>query len=251
MNRAAASAALGLGLALAACGMPEETRAPEKPAASATRSKGSDQPGDPERRAAFLAGSSAAGAAALVATNNPAHLDAVAAFFVNPQKPYPERLTALAALRALRSQDPEEYARVFPRVRGKLWEEIAYGAGMSMSRDNERGFIDAIGWLSDMNDPEARFKMEFHLDRETVRRKRLSDPVLCAAALALAAYPGSDSARDTLWAALKDPKESGVVRSCCLKALRPFHPADLESRVVQLPCSADDEWLRDLQRRLR
>jgi len=248
MNRAAALVAV---LALAACGLPEETRAPEGPAASAARSKGSDGPGDPERRAKFLAGASAAGAADLVATNNPANLDAVAAFFVNPQKPYPERLAALSALRSLRSQDPEEYARVFPRVRTKLWEEVSHGAGMSMSRDNERGFIEAVGWLSDLKDPEARFKLEFHLDRDTVKRKRLSDSVLCAAALGLAAYPGSDSARDTLWSALKDPKEAAVVRSCCLKALRPFHPKDLESLVVQLPCPADDDWLRDLQRRLR
>jgi hypothetical protein len=251
MNRGAVLAGLGIGLALAACGTPDETRAPDQPAATPSRSKGGDEAGDPERRTAFLAGSSAAKAAEFVATNNPAHIDAVAAFFVNPQKPYPERLTALRALRTLRSQDPGEYARVFSRVRGKLWEEIAYGAGMSMSRDNERGFIEAIGWLSDMKDPEARFKLEFHLDRETVKRKRLSDPVLSAVALALAAYPDSDSARETLWAALKDPKEAGVVRACCLKALRPFHPSDLESRVVQLPCSPDDDWLRDLQRRLR
>ncbi|HEV3029857.1 MAG TPA: hypothetical protein VG457_19915 [Planctomycetota bacterium] len=251
MNRVSVTAALVWGVALASCGEPEETRAPEGPAAQAARSKGSDDTGDPERRAKFLAGASAAGAAELVSTNNPANVDAVAAFFVNPQKPYPERLRALVALRTLRSQDPEEYARVLPRVRPKLWEEVSYGAGMSMSRDNERGFIEAVGWLSDLKDPEARFKLEFHLDRDTVKRKRLSDAVLCAAALGLASYPGSDSARETLWAALKDPKESALVRSCSLKALRPFHPKDLESRVVELPCSPDDDWLRDLQRRLR
>ena len=248
MNRSALALALA---ALAACSAPEETRAPEAPAAQAARAKGSDGAGDPQRRAAFLAGSSAAEAAALVATNNPAHIDAVAAFFVDPQKPYRERLQALAALRTLRSQDPEEYARVFPRVRAKLWEEVAHASGLSMSRETERGCSDAIGWLSDEKDPEARFKMEFHLDRETVKRKRLPDPVLRAAALGLANYPTSDSARETLWAALKDPKEVGDVRSCCLKALRAFHPTDLESRVLQLPCPSDDDWLRDLQRRLR
>jgi hypothetical protein len=244
-------AAVLLFAALAACGTREETRAPEAPAAQAARSKGVDGAGDPQRRATFLAGSSAADAAALVATNNPAHLDAVAAFFVDPQKPYLERLAALAALRSLRSQDPEEYARLFPRVRVKLWEEVSHAAGLSMSRDNERGFVEAAGWLSDLKDPEVRFKMEFHLDRETVRRKRLPDPVLCAAALGLASFSESDSARDTLWAALKDPKETAVVRSCCLKALRPFHPKDLEARVVALPCPAEDDWLRDLQRRLK
>lgn len=248
MSRAAVLAAA---LALAACGTPEETRAPEAPAAAAARSKGVDGTGDPALRAKFLAGASAADAAALVGTNNPAHLDAVAAFFVNSQKPYPERLTALAALRTLRSQDPGEYARLFPVVRTKLWEEVSHGAGMSMSRDNERGFIDAVGWLSDLKDPEARFKMEFHLDRESARRKRLPDAALCAAALGLASYPASDSARETLWAALKDPKEVPAVRSCALKALRAHHPKDLEARVVQVPCAADDDWLRDLQRRLR
>lgn len=248
MNR---GAALVLLAALGACGAPEETRAPEAPAAAAARSKGRDAAGDPERRARFLSGASAVGAAELVETNNPANLDAVAAFFVDPQKPYVERLSALSALRALRAQDPEEYARLFPRVRPKLWEEVAHGAGLSMSRDNERGFIEAIGWLSDLKDPEARFKMEFHLDRETVRRKRLPDGALCAAALGLAAYPGSDGARETLWAALKDPKEIGLVRSAALKALRPHHPRDLEALVVKLPCPPDDDWLRDLQRRLR
>ena len=248
MNRAAVLAAA---LALAGCGTPEETRAPEAPAAAAARSKGVDGAGDRERRAKFLAGTSAAGAAALVETNNPAHLDAVAAFFVDSQKPYLERLAALAALRTLRAQDPGEYARLFPKVRSKLWEEVSHAAGMSMSRDNERGLIDAVGWLSDLKDPEARFKLEFHLDRETVRRKRLPDAVLCAAALGLASYPASDSARETLWAALKDPKEVPAVRSCALKALRAHHPKDLESLVVQLACAADDDWLRDLQRRLR
>ncbi len=251
MNSIELAAVLGFSAALAACGLPEETRAPEAPATAAARAKGLDQTGDPERRTTFLAGTSAADAAELVATNNPANLDAVAAFFVNPQKPYSERLSALMALRALRAQDPEEYARVLPRVRAKLWEEISHGTGMSMSRENERGFVEAAGWLSDLKDPEVRFKLEFHLDRDTVKRKRLPDPVLCAAALGLASYPESESARDTLWAALKDPKESAVVRSCCLKALRPFHPKDLESLVVQVPCSPDDDWLRDLQRRLR
>jgi hypothetical protein len=245
------AALLGAAACLSACGSSEETRAPDAPAAVSGRAKGVDGPADPARRAKFLAGASAGDAAALVATNNPAHIDAVAAFFTDAQKPYSERLGALAALRTLRSQDPEEYARVYPGLRPKLWEEVAHAAGLSMTRDNERGFADAIGWLSDLKDPEARFKMEFHLDRETVRRKRLPDAALRAAALGLASYPESESARETLWAALKDPREADVVRSCCLKSLRAFHPKDLESLVVALPCPADDAWLRDLQRRLR
>jgi hypothetical protein len=213
--------------------------------------KASDGPGDPDRRAKFLAGSSAADAAALVATNNPAHLDAVAAFFTSAQKPYPERLAALAALRRLRTQDAEEYARVFPQVRTKLWEEVSHSSGLVMSPENEKAFVEAIGWLADQKDPQARLTMELHLDRETVKRKRLPDAALCAAALGLASYPESDSARETLWAGLKDPKEVIPVRACCLKSLRVFHPKDLEARVVQLPATPGDEWPLDLQRRLR
>ena len=44
---------------------------------------------------------------------------------------------------------------------------------------------------------------------------------------------------------------AAAVRACCLKSLRPFHPKDLESRVAQLATAPGDDWLRDLQRRLR
>jgi hypothetical protein len=213
--------------------------------------KAADGPGDPERRARFLAGSSAAGARELVATNNPAHIDAVASFFGNPQKPHDERLAALVALRTLRTQDPGEYARVFPAVRPKLWEEVSRSVGMDLSPQHEKAFIEAIGWLSDQKDPQARLNLELHLDRETVKRKRLPELAMCAAALGLGAYPDSESARETLWAALKDPKEAASVRACCLKALKAFHPKDLESRIVAIPAAPGDVWLRDLQNRLR
>jgi hypothetical protein len=213
--------------------------------------KGTDGPGDPERRARFLSGQSAIDAARLVATNNPAHLDAVAAFFVSAQKPYGERLVALSALRTLRTQDPGEYSRLFPQVRTKLWEEVSHSVGMAMTPENEKAFVEAVGWLADQKDPQARLHLELHLDRETRKRKPLPEPALCAAALSLGAYPESESARDTLWAGLKDPKEASAVRACCLKALKPFHPKDLESRVVQLPAEPGDDWLLNLQRRLR
>src|SRR6185295_2686146 len=224
---------------------------PPPPPAPASRAKGSDGAGDPERRAKFLAGSSAANAAALIATNNPAHIDAVATFFANAQKPYPERLAALVALRGLRSQDAGEYARVFARVRTKLWEEVSHGVGLGTSPDLEKAFVEAIGWMADQRDPQARLMMELHLDRQTVKRKRLPDASLCAVALGLASYPEDESARETLWAGLKYPKETIPVRACCLKALKAFHPKDLEARVVQLPAAPDDDWLLDLQRRLR
>ncbi|MBI3857163.1 MAG: hypothetical protein HY293_15870 [Planctomycetes bacterium] len=247
MNRAAALA----WLCLAACSSRPDTAPPPAPAVRASRSKWSDGPGDAERRAKFLAGASAQPAKELVATNNPAHLDAVASFFIDPQKPYGERLGALAALRTLRDQDPGEYARLFPRVRPKLWEEVSHSVGLAMSPENEKAFIEAIGWLADQKDPQARLTLELHLDRETVKRKRLPEPALAAAALGLASYPESESARETLWSALKDPKEVVSVRACCLKSLKSFHPKDLEAQIVQLAAAPGDDWLRDLQRRLR
>jgi hypothetical protein len=237
-------------LLLAACGSTDRT-SPPPPPTQASQPKGVDGPADGPRRAKFLAGTSAGEARELVETNNPAHLDAVAAFFVDARKPYAERLVALAALHTLRSQDAGEYARLFPRLKPRLWEEVSHADGLDLSGDHEKGFIEAVGWLADQKDPAARLKMELHLDRETVKRKRLSDAALSAAALGLANYPGNESARDTLWAALKDPKETVTVRACCLKALKPFHPKDLESLVVQIPAAPGDDWLRDLQRRLR
>lgn len=247
MNRVAALALL----VLAACASGPDASAPLPPTARPTRAKGTDGPGDAERRARFLAGTSAAEAPALVATNNPAHLDAVASFFVEAQKPYAERIAALAALRGLRNQDADEYARVFARVRSKLWQEVSHSVGLEMSPANEKAFIEAIGWLADQRDPQARLTLELHLDRETVRRKRLPEAALCAVALGLAAYPESESARETLWAGLKDAKELVPVRACCLKSLKAFHPRDLEAQVVQLTPAAGDDWLRDLQKRLR
>lgn len=248
MSRPALAALL---LLAGACGSGPDTAPPPAPAKSASRSKGADGPDDPARRARFLAGTSAADAAPLVATNNPAHLDAVAAFFADARKPYAARVAALVALRTLRSQDPDEYARLFPGIRAKLWEEVSHSVGMAMSPDNEKAFAEAIGWLSDLKDAAARLTLELHLDRETVKRKRLPDGALCAVALGLANYPESESAKDTLWAALKDPKEVASVRACCLKSLKSFHPKDLEAQIVRLPATPGDDWLLDLQRRLR
>jgi hypothetical protein len=251
LRRALLWSALSLCVSVTACGSRPDTSPPPAQAERASREKGSDGPGDAARRTKFLAGASAAESEALVATNNPAHIDAVAAFFADPQKPYAERLAALAALRTLRDQDPGEYARVFPRVKPKLWEEVSHSVGLEMSAQNEKAFISAVGWLADLKDPQARLTLELHLDRETVRRKRLPDAALAAAALGLACYPESESARETLWAGLKDPKEVVSVRACCLKSLKAFHPKDLEALVVQLTPAPGDDWLRELQRRLR
>lgn len=247
MNKSAVLACL----LLSACGSMRDATSPPPPPTQTSRPKGVDGTEDGPRRAKFLAGTSAAEARELVESNNPANLDAVAAFFVDVRKPYTERLSALAALHALRLQDAGEYARLFPRVKPRLWEEVSHADGLDLSGDHEQGFIEAIGWLADQRDQAARLKMELHLDRETVRRKRLSDAALGAAALGLANYAGNESARDTLWAALKDSKESVSVRACCLKALKPFHPKDLEAMVVQVEAAPGDAWLRELQRKLR
>jgi len=240
--------ALLLGLILAGCASGPDA---PSPAPTASRPKGADGPGDSARREKFLAGSTAADAAALVASNNPAHIDAVATFFSNAQKPYPERLAALVALRSLRNQDAGEYARVFAKVRPKLWQELSHSAGLSMTPENEKAFVEAIGWLADQKDAQARLMMELHLDRETVKRKRLPDAALCAAALGLGSYPDDETARETLWAGLKDSKEVIPVRACCLKSLKAFHPKDLEAQIVKLTPAPGDDWLLDLQRRLR
>ncbi len=213
--------------------------------------KGADGPGDPERRERFLAGASAAEARALVESNNPAHLDAVAAFFLDPAKPYPERVAALAALRLLRDRDAEEYARLYARLREKLWIEAARGDGLTMSPLEEKAFLEALSWHADRRDAIARHKIELYLNREYVRRKRLPDVTLGALALALANFPESRDAGQTLWEALADPKEAPAVRAACLKALQSFHPRDLEERVVRLAAAPEDAWLRDLQAKLR
>ena len=120
-----------------------------------------------------------------------------------------------------------------------------------LSRDEEQAFAEAAVGLAESGDAGHRIRLELHLDRDTVKRKRLPDRCLVAVALALGRYPGSSSARDALWAALGDAKEHDAVRAACFKALRVFHPEDLEARVATLPCPSGDAWLTDLQRRLR
>ncbi len=181
----------------------------------------------------------------------PPSVDAEAAVFNDPQRPHVERIEALQALRRRRETDPAEYRRAYDLVKDRLWIEASLADGLSLSALEEKAFVEAVGWLADMKDVSARFKLELHLDRESVRRKRLPDPALTAAALGLANYPESESARETLWAALKDPKEAPVVRSSCLKALQAHHPRDLEARVAKLAAAPEDEWLRSLQRKLR
>jgi hypothetical protein len=186
-----------------------------------------------------------------VATLNPAHLDAVAGFFLDLTKPHAERVAALAALRLLRDRDAGEYARLYGRLRERLWVEAAAPDGLAMTPLEEKGSVEALSWLADQKEPQARHKLELYLDRQFVRRKRLPDAVLGALALALANFPASESAGRTLWEALADPKETPAVRSACLKSLQAFHPHDLEARVLEMRCPPDDRWLGELQARWR
>ena len=182
---------------------------------------------------------------------SPANPDEAAALFNDPQRPHAERIDALQSLRRFRGSDPDGARRAYEKVKDRLWIEASLADGLALSGLEERAFIEAIGWLAETKDVRARFKLELHLDRESVKRKRLPDSALAAVALALANYPESESARETLWAALKDPKEVPVVRSSCLKALQAHHPRDLEALVAKVAAAADDEWLRSLQKKLR
>jgi len=114
----------------------------------------------------------------------PPSVDAQAALFNDPQRPHAERIEALQALRRRRESDPAEGRRAYELVKDRLWIEASLADGLSLSALEEKAFVEAVGWLAEMKDVRARFKLELHLDRESVRRKRLPDPALSAAAAA-------------------------------------------------------------------
>jgi hypothetical protein len=182
---------------------------------------------------------------------SPAEIDERVATFNDPRRPHVDRVQALLGLRLLRDRDPAAYRRAYERVKDHLWMEASLADGLGLSDLELKSFVEAIGWLGDMKDARARLKMELHLDRETVRRKRLPEVALAEVALGLGKYPGSESARETLWAALKDPKERTLVRASAMKALQAHHPSDLESRILLIQAAPGDEWLRDLQMKLK
>jgi hypothetical protein len=165
--------------------------------------------------------------------------------FSDPARPYAERVEALRALREAR--DPGAYAR----LRDALWKEAAHADSLSATDLEERAFAEALAWHAQEKDETARVKIELYLDREFVRRKRFRDSTLGLLALALANFPRSASAGETLWAALRDRAESPAVRSACLKALEAFHPKDLAERLLERPAEPGDDWMKDLQERMR
>ncbi len=172
--------------------------------------------------------------------------DRLADRYLDPTCPYGARVEALESLR---SAPPEERARVYPALARTLRAKSARADGLYLSDLEERGVAAAFAWLSEARDPSIATRLEIHLDRETARRKRLPDRVLAAAALGLGRFPERASAREVLWAALLDPAERPPIRAASMKALQTHHPRDLEDRLRGAP-SAQDPWLRDLQKSL-
>lgn len=168
--------------------------------------------------------------------------------FLDSNQPAPDRLVALLALRAL---EPSDRHRAYSQVHAMLFTEVGHLDGLSVSDIEEHSAVAALEWLAEEKDDTARHRMELYLDRDTVRLKRLPNRVLAAVALGLGKYPDRESARETLWARLRDPDEAPVIRSACMKALQSHHPRDLEERILGLPAPAADAWLRDLQGRLK
>jgi hypothetical protein len=162
--------------------------------------------------------------------------------FNDPARPYADRLDALLALRKL---EGEEARRAYDACAARLEDEAARGTGISVMSDLEaRGCAEALLWLAERG-AGAEFLPELYLGR-----KALPERVRAASARALGRHPKSSSARDTLWAVLKDPKEAPPVRSAALEGLRAFHPDDLPARVAALP-AAEDPWLAGLKSRLK
>lgn len=234
--------ALCLVLAVA-CAQQEEK--PKKP-------KGKDGPGDPERRTKFLEGESAADAKALVDTNNPAHIDAVAKFFVNPDKPYKERLSALLALRILQEEDEEEYKRVYPAVKTTLSLEASRGNGIAaIKEDEETMMVEALSWHADMKYDHARFAMENYVDTDlnSIRAVKLPDRVRDTAARLLAKYDPSESVNTILWGVLTERREREGLRQICYETLSKTRK-DAKERVLAHKPDAKDSWFTALQKKL-
>jgi hypothetical protein len=133
----------------------------------------------------------------------------------------------------------------------RLRSDFALGDALFLAPGDDRAFAEAAVALADLDEPGLRPRLEFHLDRDVVKRKRLPERCLVAVATALGRYPSSAGARAALWAALADPAELPAVRAASFKSLRASHPDDLEERVAALPCPPGDAWLADFQRRLR
>ena len=130
------------------------------------------------------------------------------------------------------------------------WADVAAASGLRMSDDQETAFVKAVETLAARKDGRLPARLELHLDREMSRAKPLPERARAAAVRALAAYAPRESARDLLWAVLKDAAEPPPVRSASFEALRAYEGDALRPRVLAAP-SAEDPWLSALQTRLR
>ncbi len=205
-----------------------------------------------ERRKAFLAGDSAREASALVLTLKEKNIDTVAAFFVNREKPYAGRLTALKALRLLKKPAPKEYKRVYKTVQTHLSLEASRGHGMSSLKKNEvEMLLHALEWHTDMKYEHAMYVLEHYVDTDINRLKRnkLPDRVREAAARLLGRYPESSSSRDTLWETLAERTEPDPLRQLCYDSLKP-HMKNRREEVLRLKADRRDVWLLKFQQKL-
>jgi len=222
--------------------------AQEKP----KKPKGKDGLKDPERRTTFLAGESAAEARALIESNNPLHIDAVARFFREEKKPYRERLAALRALSLLREQDDEEYRRVYPELKTALSLEASRGLGSKpLSEDETEMLLAAISWHADLKYDHARAALEQYVDSKIQRIRTIPLParVREGAARLLAKYAPFGTAREVLWATLVERWEKDSLRRACFDSLKVFDK-DWRERILAVPASPKDSWLTELQKNL-
>jgi len=179
----------------------------------------------------------------------PSQEEALAAF-QDPGRPDPDRVSALVRLRTLALKNPETYRRLYASLGGLLGAEVSRVDGLSLSALEQEACLEAAAWMADFQDPGVRVKIEFYLDRETVKRKRLPEELLRGFALLLGKYPANADSRDVLWSAFQDPRELPPIRAASMKALEAFFPKDLEDRILRLAPEAGDRWLRDLQKTL-
>ena len=178
-----------------------------------------------EKRKAFLEGSSAEDASPLVLTGEKENINVVAAFFTNREKPYPQRLLALKALRLLKKKAPLEYKRVYPIIQTHLSLEASRGHALSsLKKEEEEMLLEALQWHADMKYEHAMYVLEHYVDTEInrMRRNKLSNRVRESAAKLLGRYPKNVSAADTLWDTLVESREKEPLRKACFDALKPI-----------------------------
>ena len=209
------------------------------------------QEGD-RKRDSFLEGSSASEAGALVGTLEKANIEAVATFFATREKPYPERLVALKALRTLKIKSPAEYKRIYSTVQTHLSLEASRGHGLSsLKKSEEEMLLEAIGWHADMKYEHAMYVLEHYVDTEInrMRRNKLPIRVRITSAQLLGQYPKNSSSADVLWDTLVEHGEKEPLRKACFDALK-THMKKRDQAILKWKAEPKDRWLQKLQQKL-